>query len=199
VWPIIHSRNTEPEKIMNPLSADTRTSSATQPDLNGCWKLAAGRAVTLHSTAAGVLTIARGRIWATLDGPHARLTGDLFLKAGETLRLQAGQRVVIEPFGATGQGAAAFDWVPAPARQISRWPAGVAQPASDLRLALGSAGVALRGAAGALVRLAGGLLGLVPAGVGAATDWVARRDRLTPSSLAFNAHSSDSRAQGCMN
>jgi hypothetical protein len=198
-WPIIHSRNTEPEKIMNTPSADTRAACATQQNLNGCWKLDAGRAVTLHPTAAGVLNIARGRVWATLDGPHVRLTGDLFLEAGETLRLQAGQRVVIEPFGATGQGAAAFDWVPARASQTSRWPAAVAQPASDLRLALGSAGIALRGAAGALVRLAGGLLGLAPAGVGAATDWVARRDRLALGTLAFNAHSSESRAQGCMN
>lgn len=167
---------------MNSLSAataDTAASSATMRNPMGCWKLAAGRAVTLNPTATGVLEIAQGRVWATLDGPHAHLAGDLFLETGETLRLQAGQRVVIEPFGATGQDAAAFDWVPTRASQAAGWPLAVAQPASDLRLALASAGFALRGAALALVRLAGGLLGLAPAGLGFAIAWIARRGHLT--------------------
>jgi hypothetical protein len=179
VSPIIHSRNTQLEKTMNATSADLRASPAPRQTAPGCWKLAAGRAVTLHPTAPGVLRIGQGRVWATVDGPHARRTGDLFLEAGATLPLQAGQRLVIEPFGTAGPCAAAFDWVPAQARQASRWPVAVAQPASDLRLALGSAGFALRGAAGALVRLAGGLLGLAPAGFYAAMVRIARRDRLT--------------------
>lgn len=170
---------------------------AAAPALHGCWELAAGRAVSLRPATAGVLRIAHGRVWATLDGPHARRTGDLFLEAGAGLPLQAGQRVVIEPFGARGPGAA-FDWVPARAAPASRWPAAVVQPASDLRLALGSAGFALRGAAGALVRLAGGVASLVPAGLGFAIDVVARRDRVVPGSRAFNAHSSARRAQGSM-
>jgi hypothetical protein len=152
---------------------------ALQQTARGCWKLAAGCAVTLHPRTAGELRIAHGRVWATLDGPHVRRTGDLFLEAGETLSLQAGLRVVIEPFGTAGQtAAAAFDWVPGQARQASRWPVAVAQPASDLRLALGSAGFALRGAAGALLRLAAGVLGLVPAGLAIAMNRLARRDRL---------------------
>ncbi len=55
----------------------------------------------------------------------------------------------------------------------------MAQPAADLRLALGSAGFALRGAAGALLRLAGGVLGLLPAGLSFAMNKVAQHDRLT--------------------
>mgnify|MGYP002776242155 FL=1 len=165
---------------MNAFAADTCASPALQQTAHGCWKLAAGRAVTLRPTATGDLRIAQGRVWATLDGPHARRAGDLFLEAGETLPLQAGQRVVLEPFGTAGQGAAAaFDWVPVPAPQTARWPAAVAQPASDLRLALASAGFALRGAAWALLRLTGGVLGLAPAGLGSAIGWIARRDRLT--------------------
>ncbi len=99
---------------MNTACADRCASPALQQTAHGCWKLAAGRAVTLHPTALGHLHIAQGRVWATLTGPHARRTGDLFLQAGESLPLQAGQRVVIEPFGTAGSCApAAFDWVPA--------------------------------------------------------------------------------------
>ena len=164
---------------MKTLFAATEASSAPHQNSHGCWKLAAGRAVTLQPTATGALHIAQGRVWATLDGPHARQGGDLFLEAGETLHLRAGQRVVLEPFGTAGQGAAAaFDWVPVPAPETARWPAAVVQPASDLRLALGSAGFALRGAAWALLRLTGGVLGLVPAGLGLAMVMVVRRDRL---------------------
>jgi hypothetical protein len=167
------------EKTMNALAADPSASPALQQTAHGCWKLAAGRAVTLQPASPGHLRIAQGRVWATLTGPHARRAGDLFLQAGESLPLRAGQRVVLEPFGATGQPlAAAFDWVPAPAVQAAHWPSAVAQPASDLRLALGSAGFALRGAAGALLRLAAGVLGLVPAGLAIAMNRLARRDRL---------------------
>ncbi len=180
-------------------SATAETAAATQCKPVGCWKIAAGRAVTLRPAAAGVLRIAHGRVWATLDGPHARRAGDLFLDAGASLRLQAGQQVVIEPCGAAGQTDAAFGWLPALASRATRWPAAVAQPASDLRLALVSAGFALRGAAGAVVRLAGGVLGLVPAGLEGAMDYLAHRDRLTLGSVAFKAQSGARNPQGCTN
>lgn len=165
---------------MNDSFAELQTVSAHSPAANGCWRLAAGRAVSLQSREAGDLHIAQGRVWATLDGPHARRTGDLFLEAGETLHLPAGRRVVIEPSSANGQPAtAAFDWVRAPASSTSHWPAAVAQPASDLRLALGAAGFALSASAGALARLLGGVLALVAASPGLAMGWITRRDRLT--------------------
>lgn len=160
---------------MNPVFADFRSSSALQPPLNGFWKLDAGRAVTLHPKAPGVLQIGHGRVWVTLDGPHDRLAGDLFLEAGAQLNVQAGQRVVIEAFGRAGQIDAAFDWVPQTGCQTSRWPSAVAQPASDLRLALGTAGYGLRGAAAALFRLTGALLGWAPARIGVVLGWAARR------------------------
>lgn len=179
----------------------TLSTSAAAPaahrNLTGCWKLAAGRAVTLHPTTPGVLKIAQGRVWATLDGPHARLTGDLFLDTGAHLPLRAGQRVVIEPFGKSGHSDAAFDWVPAPA--TTRWPVTVAQPASDLRLALGSAGFALRSAAGALARLVAGLAGLVPQTIRKYTNTVANYDHLSRGLWYFIAHSRARRAQGAMN
>jgi len=163
----------------------------------GWWPLAAGRAITLRPDAAGELRIGQGCVWLTLDGPHERRAGDLFLEAGASLPIAAGQRVVLEPVARAGTREAAIDWRPAVAPE--GWAAAVTQPAEDLRLAAGAAGLALRAAAGAFVRLGAGLLGLVPAALGFATDWVARRDRGTPGTAAFRAHSSASRAQGCMN
>ena len=93
--------------------------SAYQPA--GSWKLAAGSAVTLRDDRAAVLCITHGSVWATLDGPHAgpaNNQGDLFLKAGERLSLQPGQRVVVEPWrsfapcAASASDAVYFSWDP---------------------------------------------------------------------------------------
>lgn len=68
----------------------------------GTWTLAPGRVLTLHPSEPGELRVAQGRLWATLDGPHAgspRGLGDIVVEAGGVLRLRAGQRVVIEPAG----------------------------------------------------------------------------------------------------
>jgi hypothetical protein len=165
------------EQTMNPIPVSPEASPALHPPLNGYWKLGAGRAVTLRPMAPGVLRIGQGRVWVTLNGPHERLAGDLFLEAGARLPVQAGQRVVIEPYARAGRAGAAFDWVPQTARQAWRWPAAVAQPASDLLLALGNAGYALRGAAVALARLSRALLGLAPASLGLAMAWALRRGR----------------------
>lgn len=77
----------------------------------GTWKLAPGRALTLHPGEPGELRVAQGRLWATLDGPHSgspRGLGDIVVEAGGVLRLRAGQRVVIEPAG-VGE-TACFAW-----------------------------------------------------------------------------------------
>jgi hypothetical protein len=73
----------------------------------GSWVLPAGHALTLHSHEARALRVTQGRVWATLDGPHAgpgNDRGDLILQAGEHLNLQAGQRVVIEPLNGHADG-----------------------------------------------------------------------------------------------
>lgn len=65
----------------------------------GCWPLAANRALSLHPVQTSVLHIAQGRVWATLgEGvqPRSAGYGDCFLDAGDTLAVQAGQRVVFE-------------------------------------------------------------------------------------------------------
>lgn len=135
--------------------------------LTGCWKLVAGRAMTLRPREDGVLRIAHGRLWVTLGREPvgaANDPGDHFLGAGQSLALQAGQPVVIEPWNSTGHAEPAyFSWDPmpavayAPVYQASTWQCAVVQPLADLRGALGLA-------AGAAARLARGLavLALLP-------------------------------------
>lgn len=132
----------------------------------GSWKLGWGYAVTLQDAHATVLRITHGRVWATVDGPHAgpaNNQGDIFLKAGERLTLEPGQRVVIEPWSASANEAVYFAWDAAPAvplltlqRQAqsgSRMQAAVLCPLRDF-------GLALKMAAQALGRLVSGIAGL---------------------------------------
>lgn len=131
--------------------------SAPAAPLPGTWKLARGRAVTLRPATNGILRIAHGRVWATIDGPHGNTpfdSGDHVLEVGRSMYVQAGQRVVIESWAC--QTASYFAWDPvfAAAPQAVGRPrlnaAIVLQPLADLRAA---GGLGLR----ALGQLAGGL------------------------------------------
>lgn len=151
--------------------------------LTASWRLPAGRALSLRPRRAGLLQVCQGQVWATMDGPHGWREGDMFLAAGDSLRVPAGQHLVIEP--RRGDAPIWFSWTPeAVGAAQASWRREVAQPASELRLAL-------RGAAGALLRLAAGLTGLAPAGR-------VLRGRLAGAARAFRAASSASRAQGAM-
>ena len=133
--------------------------------LPGCWKLEAGRAVTLRPRRSGVLRIAHGRVWVTMDGPHghADQSGDLFLVPGRGLVVQAGQRVVLESSGPERLESAYFSWDPLSrlhgqavahaVRGAGGWQTAVVHPLRDLGLALGQAGAA----AGRLVTGVSGL------------------------------------------
>ena len=103
--------------------------------------LQAGQALTLQARQAGVLHIMQGRVWITFshaDRDHRVPAGDHFLGAGESLRLSAGQAVVMEPWGEGGETLAYFSWEPAtatramPALALAGWRAARLQP---LRLA----------------------------------------------------------------
>ena len=162
--------------------------------LPGCWKLEAGRAVTLRPHEAGVLRVAQGQVWATTQGPHRGLgneLGDHFLRPGESLTLRTGQQLVLEPWDGAGHAPAWFSWDPQsaaahPPRRAARgWNVAVGQPLDDLRLALA-------GVTGAVARLTFGLAGF-------ALDLIANRDRLSGAERAFSADSRASRAQDAMN
>lgn len=122
-----------------PATALTPCDSPSAPRLPGTWKLGAGRAVTIAPREAGILKVAHGSVWATFDGPHARsgrVSGDHFLSAGEQLRVQRGQRVVIEAWNRSLPAYFSWDPMPAVARRPVPARAAVLQPLADLRLAL---------------------------------------------------------------
>jgi hypothetical protein len=127
-------------------------SQQSQPRPAGTWMLEPGRALTLHPSEAGELRVARGRLWATLDGPHSgslRGLGDLVVEPGASLRLRAGQRVVIEP--ADSKSPAFFAWeLVAQPRVVPCWEP-VLQSWRELRSALALAGHAAAGLTTGLV------------------------------------------------
>ncbi len=182
----------------------TDAAAARAEGLPGCWKLGAGRVLTLHARQAGVLRIAHGRAWVTFnkaDDLRVR-AGDHFLSRGESLPLSAGDAVVMESFGVGHASSAYFNWEPAaatrpvPARATG-WRAGVVQPLLDLRLALGLVG-------GAVGRLARGLAGgVVAAGelalTGFAVVFLATRARGDLAERAFKAQSRDTCAHCSIN
>jgi hypothetical protein len=140
---------------MTARAIDQLLQSAPATALPGTWKLARGRAVTLRPTTDGILRIAHGRVWATVDGPHGRTptdAGDHVLEVGRSMYLRAGQRVVIEAWNRSGASYFAWDPVFAPAVAARPRPgvAALVQPLADLRMAV-------RLAVRALGRLAGGL------------------------------------------
>lgn len=143
--------------------------SAPATALPGTWKLARGRAVTLRPTSDGILRVAHGRVYATVDGPHGGTpfdAGDHVLEVGKSMYLRAGQGVVIEAWNARGASYFAWDPVFAPARPRVTV-AAVLQPLADLRMA---AGLALRAAGqltSGIARLAWDRLRGRPAGVNA--------------------------------
>lgn len=122
--------------------------------LPGTWKLARGRAITLHPASDGILRVAHGRVWATVEGPHGHTpedSGDHVLQVGRSMYVKKGQRVVLEAWNARGASYFAWDPVFAPAVARARINvAGVVQPLADLRMACA---LALR----ALGQLAGGI------------------------------------------
>lgn len=128
------------------------------PALTGCWRLSSGRAISLQPQETGLLRIAEGQVWATLNGPHqghGNESGDHFLQTGQHLDVRAGQHLVIEPWAAVSGAPVYFEWTPVSAavsQHASRWNAAVTQPLRDLARALLMAG-------SALVRLVKGLAG----------------------------------------
>jgi len=136
---------------MNAPYAASLLPTAATPALPGAWKLAKGRAITLKPRTNGILRVAHGRVWATVDGPHGVSptdSGDHILEVGRSMWVRPGQRVVIEAWN--GEGASYFVWDPvfepikvkAPRRRVDF--AVALQPLADLRSALLLAGDALR-------------------------------------------------------
>lgn len=68
----------------------------------GAWQLAAGQAMTLRAGSASVLRIRQGRVWITRDATSRWGSEDLVLAPGESLKVAAGERLVMEPWDGHG-------------------------------------------------------------------------------------------------
>jgi hypothetical protein len=151
-----------PENAMTAASTTAHTlQSAHATPLPGTWKLARGRAVTLRPVTDGILRIAHGQVWATVDGPHGggpTDSGDHVLEVGRSMYVRAGQRVVIESWSPATASYFAWDPVvvtaPARAARPSLNVAIVLQPLADLRAAVALGLRALGQLAGGVAHLA---------------------------------------------
>jgi hypothetical protein len=150
-----------PEIAMTAASTTAHTlQSAAATPLPGTWKLQRGRAITLRPVTDGILRIAHGQVWATVDGPHGggpTDSGDHVLEVGRSMYVRAGQRVVVESWSQAT--ASYFAWDPvfatAPVRARARLNmAIVLQPLADLRMAVALGLRALGQLAGGVAHLA---------------------------------------------
>ena len=73
--------------------------------------LPAGRAASLRADVARVVQVRQGRVWLTRDATVSRATEDVVLRAGESMSVAAGDRIVLEPWDANG---ATYTWDVAP-------------------------------------------------------------------------------------
>lgn len=123
----------------------------------GFWKLAPGHVLSLQPRRAGLLRVAQGQVWVTMDVPHqgaGNELGDHFLHAGEHLAVGPGQHLVLEPFARAGQQPVFFEWTPLPGSMLTLSGHNanpVTQPLRDLGLALGLVGTALAHLCGGVV------------------------------------------------
>ncbi|VTU22683.1 hypothetical protein H4CHR_01038 [Variovorax sp. PBS-H4] len=85
----------------------TRPAAVPPAVRRGAWQLAAGEATSLRASKASILRIRQGRVWVTRDATAQWGSEDLVLAPGETLRVESGERIVMEPWD--GQGAT-YSW-----------------------------------------------------------------------------------------
>ncbi|MDM0043226.1 DUF2917 domain-containing protein [Variovorax dokdonensis] len=73
----------------------------------GAWQLEAGQAITLQAAGQSVLKVRQGRVWVTCNATSTWGSEDLVLGPGESLKVAAGQRLVMEPWDCYG---ATYTW-----------------------------------------------------------------------------------------
>lgn len=81
------------------------------------WHVEGPQALTFKPSRAGVMRVVRGRVWATLSGPHGQRpddSGDVVLQTGQALHVPSGQRLVIEPWKRCATDPVYFSWEPLP-------------------------------------------------------------------------------------
>ncbi|WP_076999395.1 DUF2917 domain-containing protein [Variovorax sp. KK3] len=73
----------------------------------GAWQLGYGEATSIKASSASILRVRQGRVWVTRDATAQWGSEDLVLAPGETLRIEAGERIVMEPWDTHG---ATYSW-----------------------------------------------------------------------------------------
>ena len=118
----------------------------------GCFKLSAGSAMSLTPRMPGEVRITHGRVWATFSNAandSRVLAGDHFLAAGDLLRLQPGQQLVLEMVKNNFHESVYCSWEPDSVLSLAATPqraqlahVDVRQPLLDLGAALHQASLA---------------------------------------------------------
>jgi hypothetical protein len=85
----------------------TRPAAVPPAVRRGAWQLGAGEATSLRASGASILRIRQGRVWVTRDATDQWGSEDLVLAPGETLRVETGERIVMEPWDGNG---ATYSW-----------------------------------------------------------------------------------------
>jgi len=122
----------------------------------GCFKLSAGRAMSLTPTVPGELRMTYGRVWVTFTNAANDSTaraGDHFLAAGDLLRLQAGQQLVLEMIENNAHQSVYFSWETDAVLNVAASPRRRQIAQAEVRQPLLALGACLRQAAWALSRL----------------------------------------------
>lgn len=70
-------------------------------------RLDAGRATSLRADCARLLQVRQGKVWVTRDATVRLATEDVVLGCGESMRVAAGDRIVLEPWDRNG---ATYSW-----------------------------------------------------------------------------------------
>lgn len=119
------------------MQADTNA-----PSNSTTWTMSKGQAQTIRPQTAGLLRATSGRVWATrgtsATSPQLRWCpdmepGDIFLRPGATLRVEAGQTVVIESWPSHGNTHSRLEWeAMEPSARSSHWHHAVVQPAGEM-------------------------------------------------------------------
>lgn len=145
------------------VAAESRSHRAHGATAPRGWRLEERLAMSLRPQLPSRLVITEGRAWITLGLSRRGLgrgseSGDFMLCAGESLRVPAGARLVMEPWQPIGAaGPVRFDWqADAPVPAVSPWREAfvreVVAPSRDVGQALWQVGAAVG-------RLARGLFG----------------------------------------
>ena len=94
---------------VSPSSASLPVRPATVPAATrrGAWQIDAGQAISLKASSNSIMRIRQGRVWVTLDANRAHASEDIVLAPGESLRVAAGERIVMEPWDGHG---ATYTW-----------------------------------------------------------------------------------------